>query len=96
MRKGNELSIKEAISQMVSDYKLAPKLNETRVVESWERIMGKPVSNRTEKISIRDKKMFVTLSSSVLREELQFTKTKILERINQEMGEEIITDLIFI
>ena len=93
-RKGNEETMKTAIDRLMKAYKLDSKLSEIDIVNSWEKLMGKAIANKTEEIFIRDKKLFIRLSSSVLRQELSYAKSKIVELINKQAGSEIVTEVI--
>jgi predicted nucleic acid-binding Zn ribbon protein len=94
MRKSNDQSLKEVIEDLLDTYKLRGKLNEVRLVESWEKIMGKMIANRTTSIYIRNKKLYVKLSSAPLREELSYGKEKIKNMLNESIGVEVITEVI--
>jgi len=52
------------------------------------------VANRTEKISIKEGKLYVYLKSSVVRNELFMMREKLLEELNKRAGEELIKEII--
>ena len=80
---------------MVQTYKLEDKLNETNLVHSWEKIMGTVVARRTTKLFISKRKLFVSLSSAPLRDELMQSRDKIAGRLNEEAGSVVIDEIIF-
>ena len=91
----NQQTIKEAINALLKTYRLSGKLNEVKLVNSWEKVMGKMIANHTINIFINNKKLFVKLDSSALREELHYAKTKIIKMLNEEVGESVIEEVIF-
>jgi len=93
MRNANEVSLGEAIKQMLQTYKIEGKHNAYLAVKAWESVMGKMINNRTKSIYVKDETLFVFLSSSVLRQELNFGKTKIIDLINKEVGKNIIKNV---
>lgn len=95
MRKSNEQSIGQVIEEILVAYKLKSKLNEFRLIDSWEKIMGTAIAKRTEELFISNKKLHVRLNSSVLREELFIAREKIIEMLNDEAGEKVIEDIYF-
>lgn len=95
MARANDISLKEAIERLVKTYKIEGKLNEVKLLNSWEKLMGTMVANRTNEIFIRDRKLFVLLSSASLREELNMNRQKILQLLNQEAGAEVIDEVVF-
>ena len=96
MRKSNEQSLKEVIDDMLNAYKLRGKFNQKKVIASWERIMGKTIANRTDAVFFKENKLIIKLNSSVLREELSYSKNKIIQLINEDMGEEVVKEVILI
>jgi predicted nucleic acid-binding Zn ribbon protein len=96
MRKSNEQPLKEVIDKLLEVYKLKDKLSEVRLIGSWEKVMGKVIAVRTRELYIKDKKLFVSLNSPPLREELSYAKEKIKNMLNHEAGELVIDEVILI
>jgi predicted nucleic acid-binding Zn ribbon protein len=94
MQKSNEQSIREAIDLMLRTYGLDGRMKEIRLIDSWEKVMGKPVARHTREIFIRERKLFVRLDSAALREELSYGKEKILKMLNDEAGERVIDEVV--
>lgn len=94
MGKHNEHSLKEAIDQLLKAYKLDDKMAEKRLISSWDNVMGAMISKHTKDLFIRNKQLFVTLDSSALRNELSMAKTKIVKLLNDEVGQEVINEVI--
>jgi predicted nucleic acid-binding Zn ribbon protein len=95
-RRSDISPLKEAIDEMLKAYKINGKVNETRVIESWERIMGKPIAARTTELKFKYKKLYVTLNSAPLRQELAMSKSKMIELLTKEFPEAVIEDIIFL
>ncbi|MCH8317208.1 MAG: DUF721 domain-containing protein [Bacteroidetes bacterium] len=96
IEKSDAVSIKEAVNDMLQTYNIKDKFNQTHIIASWERLMGKPIAKRTTKIFIKEKVMFVELTSAPLKQELSLSKTKILQILNNEAGENLLEDIVFI
>lgn len=88
-------NLKEAIEAMLKSYKLQGKFDETRLIGSWETLMGKPIARRTEKLFIKDHVLFVKLNSAPLRQELTIAKTKVLEILHREFDKSLVKDIKF-
>jgi hypothetical protein len=58
-------------------------------------MMGKAIAMRTTKIYIKEGVLHLTISSSVMRDELKFGKQVIIERVNQKAGSKLIRDVWF-
>ena len=96
MSRDNDKTLKEAMAQMLKVYKLKGKYDETHVVESWETVVGKAVANRTNEIFIRDKKLFVRIESSVVKNELTIMRSQIIANLNEKAGAEVVQEIIFL
>ncbi len=94
-RRSNDQTMKEAVESMLKTYKLDHKLKEIKLVESWEKIMGPTVANRTVEVKIFEKKLFVSLNSASLRQELFQEREKIKNLLNEEAGGEVILEVVF-
>jgi predicted nucleic acid-binding Zn ribbon protein len=92
--KHNEHSLKEAIEELLKAYKLDDKLQERRLIASWENVMGVMIAKHTKDLYIKHKQLFVTLDSAALRNELSLAKSKIIKMLNEEAGTEVINDVI--
>lgn len=96
MGRTNDKSVKEAFEQMLQVYKMKRRFDETSLLNAWPDIMGKAVANRTSQLYIRDKKLYIKLDSSVLRNELIMVRSQILEKMNDRAGSQVLEDVIFI
>ena len=96
MRKTNDKSLKEAIEQMLNVYKIKRRYDETAVVAAWPELVGKSVANRTKELFIRDRKLFLRIESSVIKNELMMIRTQIIDKINEEAKGVLITEIIFL
>lgn len=95
-RKSNVSPLKEVFSELLQAYKLQDRYNERKVISSWGEMMGNTVSKRTTELSVRDKKLYVKLSSGPVKKELMMNKTKVLQLIADKFGENTIEDIIFL
>ncbi len=95
-RKTTSSSLKEAIDEMLEFYRLRTKFDETYIAAHWEKIMGSPIAVRTTQIYVKEGKLFIALDSAPLRNELLMAKHKIITLINQEIGAELISEVVFL
>ncbi len=85
----------QVIKEVLSTYGLEEKLTETRIFSSWEKIMGSPIAAYTDRLYLRNGCLTVYLTSSALRHELEFAKSKIINMINDEIGKAAIKSINF-
>ncbi|MGB4775153.1 MAG: DUF721 domain-containing protein [Daejeonella sp.] len=96
MGRTNDKSLKEVIEQMLNVYKLKRKFDETSLVVAWPEMMGNAIANRTKEIFIRDRKLFIRIESSVIKNELLMMRSNIIEKLNEHAGSTIIDEIVFL
>ncbi|MCX2576202.1 DUF721 domain-containing protein [Pedobacter sandarakinus] len=96
MRKPNDITMKDAISKMLDVYRLRKKFDETSIVAIWPEIMGTAIANRTKQIYIKDKKLFIRIESSVIKNELVLVRHGIIQKLNEHAGSEVINEMVFL
>jgi predicted nucleic acid-binding Zn ribbon protein len=93
--KKNEFqSVGQAIRDMLNTYRLTNKYDEANIIESWERLVGKPIASRTRKVFIKNKVLFVEFDSPTMRHDFSLHKTEVLEVFRKEFGDGVITEII--
>lgn len=65
-----------------------------QITDVWEQIMGATIAKYTESIQISNKTLFITTSVAPLRNELVYQKEKIIQRVNEALGEQIINEVV--
>ncbi len=94
-RNSDDISVSEVLKAFIEKNKLQHGIDAVDVKQAWMNLMGNGVNNYTKEVILQKKTLYVWLTSSVLREELSYGKQKIIQMINEELGKEVVTDLIF-
>lgn len=95
MERKNEKHIGSLLNEFLKSNNLKQSYSEYKIIKNWSLILGKTVDKATKSIYIKDRKLFVKLQSSVLKNELSMMKGDIIKRLNEEAGNEAIVDIIF-
>ncbi len=85
--------LKDAIEAFLKDNNLQTKLNETKIIGAWEEVTGKLISRHTLQMYIKDRTLFVKVDSAALREELTYQRSKLVKKLNQAAGFDVIEDI---
>lgn len=93
-KKGNEYTLKEAMAEMLRVYRLDTRLNETSVVNAWEKVMGAVITKYTKEVKMRDGILYVTMTSAAVKQELLYRRTEIAAQLNAECGGDIIKEVV--
>lgn len=89
-----EISLQEAIKQFLQKSKLKTGIQALRIEEIWEEVMGKTIAKYTDKIQIINSTLFITTAVAPLKNELLYQKEKIIERVNEALGEKLVKEVI--
>jgi hypothetical protein len=89
-----EMSIGEALKEFLKKSKLKGGVQALQVQEVWENIMGRTIANYTDKIEIINSTLFISTSVAPLKNELIYQKAKIIERVNEALGEKVIKEVV--
>jgi predicted nucleic acid-binding Zn ribbon protein len=94
MPRSNDQSLGDAIRQFLHSYHLEDKLNETKVIQSWGKIVGPMVEKHTSGLYIRNRILFVTVDSAALRQELSYSRSKLVIALNEEVKTNVLDDIV--
>ena len=89
-----EISIGDAIKLFLQKSRLKQNIQALQIEEVWAQLMGKTIAKYTDKIEIIGSTLFITTNVAPLKQELQFQKEKIIERVNEAMQEKVVKDVV--
>lgn len=89
-----EYSLGDALRKFLDQSKLKGSIQALQIEEVWEQIMGKTVARYTDKIQIHGHTLYVNTAIAPLRQELLYQKDKILQLVNEALGENVIKEVV--
>jgi hypothetical protein len=90
----SELSLAEAMKEFLNKSRLKGGIQALQIHDAWEKIMGKTIAKYTDKIEIIGSTLFISSNIAQLKNELLYQKPKIIERVNEALGEKVITEVV--
>src|SRR5690554_6435745 len=93
-RLNEENTISDVLKEFVTTYKLHDGIVKVDVKTAWFKLMGNGLVNYTEEVVLKNNTRYVKVTSAVLRDELAYGKEKIINMINEEIGEEVVKALV--
>ncbi|WP_417362083.1 DUF721 domain-containing protein [Galbibacter sp.] len=93
-RRNESNSLNDVLKAFVQENSLEKGMDKIDVRNAWINLMGNGVNTYTTQIELKRDTLYVSLSSSVLRQELAFGKEKIIKMINEELGKDIVKTII--
>ncbi|WP_024994695.1 DciA family protein [Phocaeicola paurosaccharolyticus] len=95
MRKSNAESIGLLIRQFMRQNGMESPLNEYRLIQSWNEVVGPAIARYTGDMYIKNQILYVHLTSSVLRQELMMGRELLVKNLNNKVGAQVIVNIIF-
>lgn len=89
-----EYSMQDALQQFLKQSRLKSGIHAVQIEEVWEKIMGKTIAKYTDKIKIVNQTLFIESQVAPLKNELMYQKDKIIERVNEALGEIVINEVV--
>ena len=93
-RNTDERPIKSVLQEWITVNRLDKGLDQVSVAQAWESVMGPPIVKYTTSVVLDRDTLYVSLSSSVLREELSYGRLKIIDLLNAKMQKQVVKKLV--
>jgi hypothetical protein len=88
-----EYSLGDAIRKFLEQSRIKGDIQAMQIEELWEQIMGKTIARYTDKLQIINDTLIITTQVAPLKQELIYQKEKIIQRVNEAMGQKVITKI---
>ena len=95
MKRQNALPIGDMIRRFLREEGLESPLNEYRLIQAWETVLGKAIARYTGQMYIKNQTLYVHLTSPALRQNLQMSRQSLVKRPNEAVGAQVIVDIVF-
>jgi predicted nucleic acid-binding Zn ribbon protein len=95
MKRRNTQTIGEVLKGFFEENtELYEKMLEIRLQRGWGEILGPMILQYTRNIYIKNRVLYVSLTSSVLRSELTLSREKLIKSLNEYAGSDVIRDIV--
>ena len=94
MRRKETMSLGQVLKDLLKEQHLDAKINETKVINAVEEVLGAHLSSYITQKSIYNKTLFISVSSSVVRNEMMMIRQKMVTLLNEKIGETVITNIV--
>lgn len=90
-----ERPLNELIFQFLESIGIKERVEEHFAFVYWDSVVGKEIARQTEPTKITRGILFVKVKDSVWRNELQYFKNEIIEKLNKRIGKKVVEDIKF-
>lgn len=89
------VSLGEIIGEILNrrNSRAAPALRHVQIWEHWEKMVGSNIAKQAWPLNFKSGVLFVGTSNRAWIVELQYQKHRLVEKINQELGRNIVKDI---
>lgn len=95
MKRNNAEQIGVLIRNFLRQESLESPLNERRLINAWLEVLGPVIASYTRDLFIKNQVLYVSLTSAALRQELMMGRELLVRNLNQHVGAQVITNIIF-
>ena len=90
----NNTEIKDLVNIFLKKNKLEKGLLDLEVKKVWFELMDNGIANYTLDVNLRNKTLYIKLSSPALKQELSYGKEKLIDLINKKFDKEIVQKIV--
>jgi predicted nucleic acid-binding Zn ribbon protein len=94
-QKPKEQPLKQLIDQLLIRYGLEDQLNEYRLIQVWEEVVGKMIARHTTTIRLKKGVLHVQLDSATIRQELSYSNEQLITELNRSMQKRVVDKIVF-
>ena len=95
MFKRDVKQLKDLIMRNLRVQGLETPLLQKRLIDEWPEVMGEMIAGYTQNLYIRNQTLFVHMTNPALRADLSMERKEIVRRLNEKVGSQVITDIVF-
>lgn len=93
-RSSKMLPLQTLLMQALGELQESTAFRQQMVRYIWNKTMGHTIAVRTSYLALKGRKLYLTIESGPLRQELALSKDQVKKRLNEELGTEMIEEVI--
>jgi predicted nucleic acid-binding Zn ribbon protein len=87
--------LQSVLNNVIDTLGIRRELNEARAVETWAILAGPQINGVTDSAWVRGGRLFVKIRSAAWRQELHLNRRAWRDRLNTELGAELVDEIVF-
>ena len=95
MKRNKTEQVGDVIRRLLRQEGLEAPLNEYRLIEAWKEFVCEILERYTLQLYIKNQKLYVHFTSSVLRQELLMRRKELVHDLNKKVGSQVIVNIVF-
>lgn len=91
----NSQMLGDVLGSLIKDLGIGKKLDEVRTVEAWAHLAGPRINAITERAWVHGGRLYVRIASAAWRHELARSRGVWRDRLNGQLGAELVDEIVF-
>lgn len=87
-------SIKSVLESFVEQDNIADGIFNVKIKEAWEKAVEKKIFDYTKEIYVKGDILFIKVSNPILKQEILYSRQKVINLINDDLGKELIKKIV--
>ena len=87
-------SLRQILGRLTKTYNIEKSINQHRAINIWKDIVGKRIAEVSKPTGIKNGKLHVHVNSSTWRNELMFHRERIIQNLNEKLGDGTIQEIV--
>ncbi|HEU5115713.1 MAG TPA: DUF721 domain-containing protein [Isosphaeraceae bacterium] len=88
-------ALNDLLGAVIKDLGIQRKLDEVRTVEAWATLAGPQINGVTQSAWVRGDKLYVKITSATWRQELHLRRGDWRDRLNEQLGSDLVREIVF-
>lgn len=89
------LRVGDILKEAMKRRNIPVDIRDRKIVSDWENTVGPVISQQTRPEKIRNRTLYLTVSSPIWMQQLQFMKKELLEKVNAALQKDAVSDIFF-
>ena len=86
--------IKNIIENFVEQKSISDGIFNVKVQKAWENAVEKKILDYTKEIYVKGEVLYIKVSNPILKQEILYSKQKVINLINEELEKELINKMV--
>ena len=87
-------SIKSVLESFIEQDNLADGIFNIKIKEAWEKAVEKKIFDYTKEIYVKGDVLFIKVSNPILKQEILYSRQKVINLINEDLGKKLIKKIV--
>lgn len=93
-KRDNTQKLSSIINKVINKNNLRHKIDQLSIIDIWRDIIGENIQKYVKEEKVKDYTLYIKLKSSVVRNEISYNKSRIIEKINKKIGKQAIKEIV--